>query len=295
MLLPTGPLKPDFQGNWTNGTTTLLERLWAEHEALSAEEAAGYERHARRPWQGELFYDPGLELLKINGVTRSSILVDPPNGRVPPLTDAGKRRVEALKARKTQYGELDHPEMRSLGERCLISFGSNAGPPMLPNYFYNNNYTIVQTKDHLLILTEQNHDARIIRLGTSTHVPTHIQPWFGVSIGRWEGASLVIETTNIHPAQVDQLETLWAYRGASTNLKVTERMTLIEPNAILYRFTLSDPEIFSAPFGGELLFRRTDEPVFEYACHEGNYSIANMLSMARDQERKTGAHAAKAP
>ncbi len=107
--------------------------------------------------------------------------------------------------------------MRPLADRCLISFGSNAGPPMLPNYFYNNNYTIVQTKDHVMILSEMNHDARIIRIGATTHAPSSVRPWFGDSIGRWEGDTLVVETTNIHPMQLDQTSILWAYRGASEN------------------------------------------------------------------------------
>ena len=143
--------------------------------------------------------DPGLNVIRIDGVARSSIIIDPPNGRVPALTDAGKQRLAAIAARAKKFGEFDHPEMRPLADRCLLSFGSNAGPPMLPNYFYNNNYTIVQTKDHVMILTEMNHDARIIRLDAKEHVPAHLRPWFGDSIGRWEGDTLVVETTNIHP------------------------------------------------------------------------------------------------
>ena len=148
--------------------------------------------------------DPGNNVIRIDGVARSSIIVDPPNGRLPPLTAAGKQRLSERAAAAKKFGEFDHPEMRPLSDRCLLSFGSNAGPPMLPNYFYNNNYTIVQTKDHVMILTEMVNDARIIRLGAKEHLPRHVKPWFGDSIGRWEGDTLVVETTNIHPLQLAQ-------------------------------------------------------------------------------------------
>jgi hypothetical protein len=229
--------------------------------------------------------DPGLNVIRIDGVPRSSIIIDPPNGRVPALTDAGKKRVAEINARAKRFGEFDHPEMRPLADRCLISFGSNAGPPMLPNYFYNNNYTIVQTKDHVMILTEMNHDARIIRLGTTSHTPAGISPWFGDSIGRWEGDTLVVETTNINQMQLDQTSILWAYRGASQNIKVTERFTRTGPDTILYRFTVEDPVTFTAPFTGELPFTKMDEMIYEYACHEGNYAMANILGGERAKER----------
>ena len=230
--------------------------------------------------------DPGLNVIRIDGVARSSIIIDPPNGRLPARTDAGKKRLAEINARAKQFGEFDHPEMRPLADRCLVSFGSNAGPPMLPNYFYNNNYTIVQTKDHVMILSEMNHDARIIRIGATTHGPASVRPWFGDSIGRWEGDTLVVETTNIHPLQLNQTSILWAYRGASENLKVTERFTRTGPETILYRFTMEDPATFTAPFTGELPFTRLDEMVYEYACHEGNYAMTNILSGERAKERR---------
>ncbi len=230
--------------------------------------------------------DPGRNVIRIDGVARSSIIVDPPNGRLPALTDAGKKRLADLSARARKFGEFDHPEMRPLGERCLLSFGSNAGPPMLPNYFYNNNYTIVQTKDHVLIVSEMIHDARIIRIGATTHLPANVRPWFGDSIGRWEGDTLVVETTNIHPTELDQTSILWAYRGASEHLTVTERFTRSGPNTILYRFTMEDPATFTAPFTGELPFTRIDEMIYEYACHEGNYAMTNILQGERAKERR---------
>jgi hypothetical protein len=230
--------------------------------------------------------DPGSNVIRIDGVARSSIIIDPPTGRLPPFTAAGKQRVSEQAALAKKFGEFDHPEVRSLSDRCLLSFGSNAGPPMLPNYFYNNNYTIVQTKDHVMILTEMVNDVRIIRLGATDHLPRHVQPWFGDSIGRWEGDTLVVETTNIHPQQLAQSSVLWAYRGASSDLKVTERFTRTGPDTILYRFTMEDPSTFTAPFTGELPFNRIDEQLFEYACHEGNYALSNILSGERAKEKQ---------
>ena len=233
--------------------------------------------------------DPGLKVIRIDGVARSAIVIDPPNGRIPPLTAAGQQRVAELATRAKQFGEFDHPEVRPLSDRCLLSFGSNAGPPMLPNYFYNNNYTIVQTKDHVLIMSEMVHDARMIRLGATEHLPSHIRPWMGDSIGRWDGDTLVVETTNIHPLQLEQTSILWAYRGASEKLKVTERFTRTGPDTILYRFTMEDPSTFTAPWTGELPFTRIDEEIYEYACHEGNYALANILSGERAREREEAA------
>jgi hypothetical protein len=231
------------------------------------------------------FGDPGLTVLRIDGEPRSSIIIDPPNGRFPPLTAEGARRVAALAARGQQFGEFDHPEVRPLSERCLVSFGSNTGPPMLPNYFENNNYTIVQTDDHVMIMSEMIHDARIIPIGATPHRPSRMRPWFGDAIGHWEGATLVVETINIHPLQLDQANMWWAYRGASADVKVTERLTLAGPDTIRYRFTIEDPATFTRPVTGELLFSRMAEPLYEYACHEGNVSIANILSGARAREK----------
>jgi hypothetical protein len=237
--------------------------------------------------------DPGDNVIRIDGVPRSSIIIDPPDGRVPALTAAGKKRVGELNALAKKFGEYDHPEVRPLSDRCLISFGSNAGPPMLPNYFYNNNYTIVQSRDTVMILTEMVHDVRIIRMGAKDHPPAQIKLWFGDSIGRWEGDTLVVETTNIHPQQLAQTSILWAYRGASENVKVIERFTRTGPDTLLYRFTIEDPAIFTAPFTGELPFNRMEEQVYEYACHEGNYAMENILSGERQKEKEKAGEAKK--
>jgi hypothetical protein len=192
-----------------------------------------------------------------------------------------------------KFGEFDGPEMRSLSDRCLTSFGSNLGPPMLANYFYNNNYSIVQTKDHVMIMTEMVHDTRIIRLGATKHLPSQVRPWFGDSIGHWEGDTLVVETTNINPLQMSQMSGFGPYRGASDKIKVTERFTRTGPDVLNYKFTVEDPENLTAPYSGELPFNRMDEPIYEYACAEGNYALPGMLAGAREQEKTAQAEQKK--
>ena len=316
--------KPDFTGNWTNATITMLERpgggplVLTDQAALEMEKSTAAALEFReqdsdpnrgappvggevrkspnkeqtvieRVWQGgaglvggynSFWIDPGDRVLRVDGTPRASIIVDPPDGRVPALTPEARARMTAAAAeRKKAGGEFDHPELRPLGERCITSFGNNAGPPMLPNYFYNNNYTFVQTKDTVVFLSEMVHDARIVHMG-GTHPPSSVRQWFGDSIGRWEGDTLVVETTNFHP--------LHGFRGSWENLKVTERLTYQDPKTIKYRFTVEDPTTFTAPFTGELVFNQMapGELVYEYACHEGNYGLEGVMSGARAQERE---------
>jgi hypothetical protein len=238
----------------------------------------------------QFWLDPGEKVITIDGIPRSSIVIDPPDGRIPALTAAGKERMAAQAAAAKRFREFDHPEVRPLADRCLLSFGSNAGPPMLPNYFYNNNYQIVQSKDHVMIMTEMVHDVRIIRIQTGPtplqRLPKSVRPWMGDSIGRWEGDTLVVETTNLHPLQLAQGGLFSPYRAASENLKVIERFTRTGPDTILYRFTVEDPDALTAPWTGELPFNRIDEQIFEYACHEGNYALGNILSGERNREKR---------
>ncbi len=160
----------------------------------------------------------------------------------------------------------------------MMSFGSSAGPPMIPNTFYNNNYIFVQTADHILIMSEMVHDARVIEIGDSPRLPSHVRPWMGDSRARWEGDALVIETTNINPQQT--------FRGIppTEHLVVTERLTRVE-SGILYEFTVDDPTTYTSSWGGEIPFRPLNDRVYEYACHEGNYALSNILSGERYQER----------
>ena len=250
-----------------NAEPTYLERLWQG----GAGAVGGY---------NSFWIDPGDRVLRVDGQPRSSMIIDPPNGRIPGYTEEARARMAKNAAiRKAQGGEFDHPELRPPAERCITSFGNNAGPPMLPNYFYNNSYTIVQSKDAVMILTEMVHDARVVRMG-GTHPPASVRKYFGDSIGRWEGDTLVIETTNFHPSH--------GFRGAWENLKVTERITRRDANTLNYRFTVEDPTTFTAPFTGELVFNAMapGELVYEYACHEANYGLEGVMSGARAQERE---------
>jgi hypothetical protein len=279
--LPTDPNAPPPSKGGDRGLSPPGQKTFVEQIAEAAGGAVG-------GYNG-FWLDPGNNVIRIDGKPRSSIIVDPPDGRIPALTADGKQRMEQRLAKRKQFGESDHPELRSLSDRCITSFGSNAGPPMLPNYFYNNNYTIVQTPDHVMIMTEMVHDTRIIRLGTAQHAPSQVHRWFGDSIGHWEGDTLVVETTNINPTQLAQSSPLSPYRGASEKLKVTERFTRTGPDVLLYKFTVEDPSTFIAPFSGELPFNRIDEQIYEYACHEGNYALPGILAGARaEEEAKAG-------
>jgi len=306
--------QPDLQGNWTNATITPFERpekygnqlVLTEQEADELEHAeAKFNATADAPTDpntkvqdlptscgrgftgancgyNNFWVDPGTKLININGQRRTSMLVDPQNGRMPPMTEAGKQRTAArLAARRggDGGGPADGPEMRSLGERCILSFGSSAGPPMIP-LLYNNNYQIVQGQDSIVILVEMVHDARVVRLN-SKHRPASIRTWMGDSIGWWEGDTLVVETTNFRPDQ--------SFRASGSNLKVTERFTRSDPNQILYRFTVEDPDTFTQPFSGEVAMNATAEHIYEYACHEGNYALPGILAGAREQEREAAA------
>jgi hypothetical protein len=305
---------PDLQGTWTNATITPFERpeKYGERLVLSEQEAdelehaeAAFNATADAPTDpktkvedlptncgrgfsgancgyNNFWVDPGTKLISINGQRRSSMLVDPANGRLPPLTDAGKQRMAqrmALRGGGGGGGAADGPEMRSLGERCILSFGSSAGPPMIP-LLYNNNYQIVQTSDSVLILVEMVHDARVVRLN-SKHRPSNVRTWMGDSIGWWEGDTLVVETTHFRADQ--------SFRASTQNLKVTERFTRVDPNQILYRFTVEDADTFAQPFSGEVAMNATAEKIYEYACHEGNYALPGILAGARAQEQEAAA------
>jgi hypothetical protein len=219
--------------------------------------------------------DPGNLIMRVHGEPRTSILTTV-NGEVPkPKT--GAAQPAAFRRGRGGMGSFDNPENRSLGERCIIGFGRNGGPPMLANGFYNNNYHFVQTPTKVAIETEMVHDTRLISLTRKTHLPPNIRPWFGDSIGHWEGNTLVVETTNIPKAQ--------AYHGSWKNLTVTERFTRTAPDRMLYQFTIHDPTMWDADWGGEYEFHPLKGRVEEYACHEGNYALEDMLAGARQAEK----------
>ena len=320
---------PDLQGLWTSATLTPLERprRQSQRVRLTDEEAAAFGARAtaaldRRnnivpsvntelsdpnrgapPVGGDgstgasgnvggyntFWIDPGSGAFQIDGQSRTSILVDPPNGRYPPRTqeriaaDTAARSGGGGRPRQndgTAYwleagldapGPLDNMEQRPFAERCLIGFGSTAGPPMLP-VLYNNHKRIVQGEDTIMILTEMNHDARIIRMNAE-HDPPQNRKWLGDSIGHWEGDTLVVETTNFRDRP--------SFRQGSRNMKVTERFSRMDADTLLYNFTVEDPTVWSAPFTGEYAWSRSDNKVFEYACHEANYSFEGIMRGAR--------------
>jgi hypothetical protein len=233
--------------------------------------------------------DPGESAIMLDGQYRTSIITDPPDGRQPPRTREGQMRMGKLFRQfgRTNEGKAwwvdqpgpgpyDDPEGLTLSDRCLTGFGSTGGPPMLPT-LYNNLKRIVQTPDHIMILVEMVHDARIIRLN-SEHADPSIRKWLGDSIGWWEGDTLVVDTTNFndYPAQ-------W---GATRDLHVVERFRRIDENTLHYSFTVEDPNTWEAPWSGEYPWPATDTRVYEYACHEGNYAMEGILKGARLLEQE---------
>ena len=293
--------QPDLQGNWTNGTLTPMQRPDGQGAVLTPEEVQRIQGNFAERFRlgiapsdpnrppppvtgrigrsyNEIYYDRGGQVVLVNGEPKSSLITVPADGRRPRLTPEGRQREQQISDFRGQFGEFDHPELRPLIERCLL-FDQNAGPPMLPNAGYNNNYTIVQTANQILIYAEVVHDARIIDL-EKTPPPERVRPWMGYSWGHWEGNTLVVETTHFNP--------LHLLRGISPtdDLKVTERFTRVDEKTINYGFTVDDPTTYSEPWGGEMDFRKFDDVLYEYACHEGNYAISNILRGARYQERQ---------
>lgn len=261
--------QPDLSGLWTNATATQLERdpRYGDRLVMTAQEASAAAAGAEAP------------LMRINGEVRTSFLVSPADGRLPPLTpEAMKARADRLAGFPRGYGFArgDNPESYTLAERCLRDFGSSAGPPMMP-LGYNNTYEIVQTPDHVMILVEMIHDVRIIPLNAS-HRPAVIEQWMGDSVGRYDGDTLIVETTNFRPNQ--------AFRGGPGNLKVIEKFRRVDVNQIVYSFEIDAPDVFTAPIRAEIAMNSTPGPLFEYACHEGNYSFGSMLAGQRAAEAK---------
>jgi hypothetical protein len=237
---------------------------------------------------------PGQELATINGEKRTSIIIDPPDGHMPPVKPEARERNARILAtrvspdaaegdtRQAPPGQYDNPEARPLAERCLLGFSNTSGPPTLPNYWYNNLKQIVQTPDTVLILNEMVHDARVVRMNAQ-HLPSAIRKWMGDSVGRWDGDTLVIDTTNF----TDQTQ----FRGSSLDLHVVERISRLDDKTLLYHFTVDDPTTWDRPFTGEYPWRASDDHIFEYACHEGNYALENILRAQRTADKE----AVKAP
>ena len=292
---------PNLQGVWTNASLTTLERPdyfesleISDDEAMAARQSSEeFNQTLDNPYaQGETpesggdvggynvaWMDPGSDFFKLNGKYRSSIITYPESGKLPRRLT--RWAIEGPSIYR-MFTRADHPEERSLGERCVVGFGSSGGPPML-NVLYNNHYQIVQSPGYVMIMVEMNHDARIIRLD-SDHNPDNMKPWLGDSVGWWEGQTLVVKTKNHHPQQ--------KFRAAirhqilmMEDAEVTERFTRVSKDEILYQFEVNDKKAYRDVWKGEMPLRSTESRIYEYACHEGNYAMANILAGARAEEK----------
>ncbi len=291
---------PDLQGVWTNATLTPLQRPpeLADTQVFSDAQALAYEkqrlqasnadsaanRRAGDPGSyNQAFWDRGTNIVRSH---RTSLVVDPPNGKIPPMTPDAQANFERVHAERLRH-PADGPEDRNLSERCLWFSGD--GPPYLPEP-YNNNYQILQTPDHVAILAEMNHEGRVVP--TKGAIPSArsassaaFQTWKGQSLGHWEGDTLVIETTNLKFNNQSRFGVV--YDGMTDeNLRVVERFTRDAADHITYRATVEDPTIYTKPWTVEMSMILTKGPIYEYACHEGNYGMTGILQGARTQEKK---------
>ena len=281
--------QPDLQGVWNFSTATPMERPedLAGKTTLTPEEAAAWEQQlaatreaneseredappgAKLGYSVRVWFEHGHTLTE----QRTSLVVDPPNGRIPAVRPAVAARAEL---RRILRGRHAHgPEDRGASERCLLGF--NSGPPMTPSA-YNNNVQIFQSADHVVILNEMVHNARIVPLDGRPHLPAQLRQWTGDSRASWDGDTLVVETRNFLG------ET--SLRGSSANLSLIERFRRADEETLIYEFTVIDPTSWTKPWTAQVRMSRTAEPLYEYACHEGNYSMASSLSGARAMEAR---------
>ena len=293
--------QPDLQGVWTNSSQTPLVRPeeFGTKGFLTREEAQDVEQGWRDrynllaqpidpergpPTDGNadfgynsFWWDPRDDAIEINGEYRTSIIVDPPDGQIPWVEGgAPGHDLRTAWRNRPDVEPFDDYPVRPLAERCLLTFGSGSGPPMLP-ILYNSNYQIVQTPGYFMILVEMVHDARIVRLNGGHH-EADFDKWMGDSVGYWDGDVLKVETRNFHPQQ--------SFRGSSGEVVIREEFELLGPEKIRYRFTIDDPLTYTQPWSGEVAMNRkaAEERMYEYACHEGNYAFAGILAGARRQE-----------
>jgi len=284
--------QPDLQGFWTNATYTPLERpddvtqAFYTPEELAERLARAAARESAQTVLGttaDVHYDFtqfGLDRSQSTFAEdlRTSLIVDPPNGRIPPMTAEGKRRNAEREA--ARGGRWDSAQDNQLDDRCIIMRGS--GPPMM-NTSYNSNYQIVQMPGYLMILVEMIHDVRIIPLDGRPQPHSRLRQWMGTSRGRWEGDTLVVETTNFNGKN--------PFWGSSENMRVIERFTRVAEDSIRYTFTVEDESTWVRPWTGELQMKATQGPLFEHACHEGNYGLYNTLVGARLEEQRAAEEA----
>ena len=285
--------QPDLQGVWSNAILTPLERPpeFADQAFLTAEQAAAYETQRNdETFRGDrdvpvetdvafayndFWWDWGSEIARTR---RTSLIVDPPDGRLPALTAEGERRRAARQQRRRLH-PADGPEDRLLRERCILWDGNNdtgAGPPMMPSA-YNNNFQLVQTADHVLLLKEMVHETRVVPLDGRPPMHDSVRQWLGSSRGHWEGETLVIETTNLTDKTY--------FQGTSEHMRLTERFTRVADDILLYEFTVEDPVTLTGPFTAQIPTVRLDGLIYEFACHETNRGMLGLLRGARARER----------
>ncbi len=295
---------PDLGGVWDFRTITPLERPAAlkDKPVLTAEEAAqftrqsaegrnadrrdgGAQRDIERAYN-DFWWDWGDSL---TSDLRTSLIVDPPDGRIPDRTVAAQEHARAsrqdgirpVRARVLIGSPAHGPEDLGLSERCMLGF--NSGPPMLPSA-YNNNVQIFQTPNHVVILSEMIHEARVVPLDGRPSLPDGMRQWMGDARGHWDGDTLVVESDN-YTDKTGSFYTIVGTYGSGESLHLVERFTRVDTDTLRYEFTVDDPETFTAAFTAAIPMQRTDAPLFEYACHEGNYGMTNLLTGARVQER----------
>ena len=283
---------PDFQGVWSNAILTPLERPaeFADQAFLTEEQANTYLGERRQDtFRGDrtvdaetdvthaynnFWWDWGTELARTR---RTSLIIDPPDGRLPALTPEAQQRREERVARRAEH-PADGPEDRLLRERCILWDGNNdtgAGPPMMPSA-YNNNFQVVQTEDYVLLIKEMVHETRVVPLDGRPHLHDGIRQWLGSSRGYWEGDTLVIETTNLTDKTF--------YQGASEHMQLTERFTRVADDVLIYEFTVDDPTAFTRPWTAQIPTVKLDGMIYEFACHETNRGMMGLLSGARAEE-----------
>jgi hypothetical protein len=283
-----------FEGIWNSATATPLERpaelrdkafftpdeaaVWEKQVALRNQEPSPTDAAKRRGTgtYNTFYREYGTSTVK---TLRTSIITDPPDGRIPPLTAAA---AEVRRRRVERQRKFENPEDLGLQDRCLSFLTS--GPPLLP-YTYNSNYQIIHTADAFVIHAEMIHDTRIIHLDGRPHLPSHIRLWMGDSIGRWDGDTLIVDTTNFNDAGGFYGDAGGNF-GWDRNLHMVERFRLLDPDTLLYQFEMDNPTAFTHPWKGELTMTRSSGNLYEFACHEGNYSLTNILRGYRATERK---------
>jgi len=295
-FMPMWAQHPSLEGIWNSASLTPFQRpvelgnkeFYTEQEAAVYEKSKAQEVNRDRRDGGqeadvaraynELFFDRGTKLARTR---RTSMIFDPPNGRVPPMTPEARKKFQAIQERFAAH-PADGPEDRPLPDRCLMF--SQSGPPMIPGN-YNDNYQIVQTPEYISILAEMGNQVRVISLDGSAHLPQNVQEWMGDSRGHWEGDTLVVETTNFKFNDRSRFGV--QYEGMTDqNLHITERFTRTSPDSILYRATIDDPTVYTKPWTMEVSLEKAEGPLFEFACHEGNYGLAGVLAGERAQEKR---------